>query len=262
MTNSLRTGLVISLVTTVLMLIAIEAVLRLAIRPSHVSYGTLFGIELPPVKVIWDKTPPPTDRDQPFDHLVVDGRAITVGDLWGIFREDPLLGYAPRENARSVNDWWQSNNLGARDRREITRGRPFDRKRLLVFGNSMANSSRIRQDDMWSAQLEKLSKLQVVNFGVDGYSMGQAFIRYTLVKDSLEHDVDLLMFPPSADLGRDISPIRSLRSPGQGTPLVLPRFVLQGDTLRLIKPLYPDRASLYAENFPVLSQNLRAYLAE
>ena len=242
-------------VASLLTLIVAELALHLVIRPSANAYGELLGIDLPPLRGRWDKPPIPGDRSKVWEHLIVDGRPITIDDLWGIMREDPDLGYVPQENARSLNGWWQSNNVGARDRRDIMKARPPNQQRLLVFGDSFGVSSRNKQEDMWSARLETLSGFQVVNFAVDGYSMAQSFLRYGEIKDRLDHDVDLLMFVPSADLRRDITGF----APSEG-PMAVPRFVITQGALRLIPRPYPDQASLFADNRGAISERLRSFL--
>ena len=87
-------------VASLLTLIVAELALHLLIRPSANAYGELLGIDLPPLRGRWDKPPIPGDRSKVWEHLIVDGRPITIDDLWGIMREDPDLGYVPQENAR------------------------------------------------------------------------------------------------------------------------------------------------------------------
>jgi hypothetical protein len=260
MRKEIKQGLILSLGTLCLSLLVLEAILRVFVSPSQFSYGTLFGKELPPVKVIPCKTPPPpTDHSAWSDHLIIDGHKITLGDLWGFFREDNLLGYTTKENMISVNGWWQSNNLGARARYDIAEIKSEGRKRMLVFGDSFAVGSRVRQEEMWSAILEATShNLEVLNFGVDGYSMGQSFLRYREIRNRVDHDLVLLMFVPSADLMRDINTVRSLI--GWENYLVMPRFILEQGELRLVKSPYEVASSVYVKNGEMLSEELRSHL--
>src|SRR5262245_45417110 len=92
---------------------ALELGLRAFVRPSRQSTGRLFGTELPPVRLGPPEPPRRVPREAP------PGR-IRQDDLTGLIREDREIGYAPRENARSTNGWWQSNNLGARARRDTS----------------------------------------------------------------------------------------------------------------------------------------------
>ena len=100
MRRSRRHDVAVLLVAMVIVLILAEAGTRLFVSPSESSAGRLFGIELPPVQVFpeslnaWDTSGEAAERP------VADG-PLTYGDLWGIHREDPLLGYTALENARS-----------------------------------------------------------------------------------------------------------------------------------------------------------------
>ena len=101
--------------TSLLLLLLIEFVGRLLVAPSELSYGRLLGIELPPhVLPSPFFVPQSVDRSERYKGLVIDGREITIGDLWGLTRPDARLGHAPPESTSSVNGWWKSNDLGAR----------------------------------------------------------------------------------------------------------------------------------------------------
>jgi hypothetical protein len=201
--------LAVLFVTTAITLALAEIGLRLLMAPSEVSGGRLLGIELPPLQAFpgslnaWDTSAEAAGR-------LFQGGPLTYGDLWGIHREDSILGYTALENARSRRGWWQSNDVGARARRSVSTD---PGPRLLIFGDSFAQASRVRQEDAWASVLDAMCpELDVVNFGVDGYSMGQAYLRYRALGRVLEHDVMLLMFAPSVDLWRDVNTLRSLRT--------------------------------------------------
>ena len=205
----LRRGLFAATPVLVAVLL-LEIGLRLMVAPSDRSYGVFLGQELPPVKLIpYDRPPPKTDRDDWHEELVVDGERISVGDIWGFHRDDPVLGYAPQENEVSLNGWWQSNNIGARKRRDTPPAVEPGRQRLLVFGDSYAQATRVKQEQAWPALLET-ETLETVNLGVDGYSMAQSYLRYRQLKNSIDHDLVLLVFVPIKDLWRDVNTIRSL----------------------------------------------------
>lgn len=135
----------------------------------------------------------------------------------------------------SLNGWWQSNDLGARATYDVSETRPRGQKRMLVFGDSYAAGSRLPHEEMWSTVLDLENEgLEVVNLGVDGYGVGQSFLRYQLVEDNVEHDIVLLVFVPDASLWRDINTRRDL---GGDWKLfwVMPRFIVEGNELKLIK---------------------------
>jgi len=254
----------LSLAVTSLLLLTIELVGRILIVPSDNSYGVIFGIELPPYRLRSPFAPPTmTDRSSWYQELVVDERKITVGDLWGIARRDLDLGYAPQEDALSVNGWWQTNSLGARAPAEVTREVAAGQTRIVVFGDSFAVGSRLPHEETWSVQLDLQNDgLEVVNFGMDGYGIAQSFLRYQLVRDKLEHDIVFLMFVPQADLWRDINTRRDL---GENWPVywVMPRFVISDGGLLLVPDPFgrmSARASGQMSDWdPLLRSHLRAY---
>lgn len=253
-------NVILLLVSCFSCLLILEFGIRFFVYPSVKSYGTFLGRELPPVKVIPYKFLPKTDRSQWLGNLIVEGQRITKGDVWGIIREDPVLGYAPQENAISANGWWQSNNLGARARVHITKDKPRDKKRILVFGESFANGSGIPQEEAWPSILHtKSDRVEVINFGVDGYSMAQSFLRYRGMRNRIDYDLVLLMFVPTLDLWRDINTIRFLGE-DWNIFIVLPRFVLEQGELKLIKSPYEVGSSIFEKNANTISEELKTHL--
>jgi hypothetical protein len=243
-----------------LCLILLELSVRLFISPSQNSYGILFGHDLPPVEVIPEEPPAQFDRSKYYDDLTIGGHRISIGDLWGFHKEDSLLGYVPRENTKSLNGWWQSNNLGARNRRDISKENPEGKKRIIVLGESYANCSRVPQEESWPDIFNaKVNTVEVINFGVDGYSMGQSFLRFQQIKNKLNYDIVLLMFAPTIDLWREINIIRPLKEAWDNY-FVMPRFIVEKDELLLIKSPFKIPSSIYKKNGNVLSQKLRTHL--
>jgi len=255
--SSYRTATLL-LLSCIFSFLLLESALRFFVAPSPLSSGRLFGRELPPLRIVPEsKEPQETDFSQPFDDLVVDGQRITLGDLYGFREEDPVLGYTNAKNAVSANRWWQSNNLGARSRSDVTRRVPAGRIRLLVFGESFAQGSRVPQEDVWSEILaRRRPDLEVMNFGVEGYSMGQALLRYERVRKQLDYN---LMLVPDADLWRDINTSRDLVN-DWGLPYIMPRFVVTSEGLQLAASPYASRADFLQRNVPQIEPRLREHL--
>jgi hypothetical protein len=237
-----------------------EIVVRLILSPSQFSYGRILDRELPPIKLIPAVPPSRSDRSEWYNNLLVRGRRITFGDLWGLYREDPLLGYTPQENALSSNTWWQSNNVGARARYDTPKQKQKGRSRIIVFGDSFTSCSRVPHEETWPAILDsQVEWLEVINFGVDGYSMTQSFLRYHTMKNRIEYDLVILMFVPSADLWREINTMRILKEPWDNH-LIMPRFILENDTLKLINSPYKNGPAIYESNKHTLSEQLKNHL--
>ena len=226
-------------VSITLVLLLGEAALRGLIEPSPYSFGRLFGIELPPYRLVpAEPVRLSDDRNEWAGGLIVDGNRITVGDLWGIYREDPLLGYVPQEDAVSANGWWQSNNIGARSRQPTSTQPAEGVTRILVFGDSFAQGARVRQEETWPHYLNASRQdIEVVNLAVDGYGMAQSYLRYLEMRDRIGHDIVILMFVPAVDLWRDVNVRRDVAAYWWGTYTLMPRFILDEDRLRLVKPL-------------------------
>jgi hypothetical protein len=238
--------------------------MRLFIVPSDRSYGRLFGQELPPYRLIrWERIPHTRDRLRWYAEptvWTVGGVRLTNGDLNGILREDPILGHAPKENAVSTNRWWWANNYGARAGRDIEPQNPSDKQRVFVFGDSYAHGSRVPNDETWSEFLAaKDDRLEVWNFGVDGYGMGQSYLRFQLVTSELDYDLTLLMFVPDDSLWRDVNTIRHIGHRWRSYK-VNPRFVLDGDRLRLIQSPYENLDEMMDRNKAGISNELREHL--
>jgi len=265
--------LALLLASAVLSVALSEGVVRLVIRPSSMSYGTLLGRELPPVRVVPPPRPASPARDgrndenatQPTDDRDPaasenDATPVSSADLQGFFREDPLLGYAPREHATSPRGWWVWNNIGARATTDTTPQQSQGKPRVLIFGESYASGSRVRQQDAWPTVLGETAGVDVVNLAVDGYSMGQALLRFREVTRSIDYAVAILVFSPTADLWRDVNTIRSLARRSWNSYIVMPRFVVDDGRLVLVRGPYAVPSDVYVENARGLSEPLQRHL--
>lgn len=240
----------------------LEIVFRFLMTTSQISSGLLFGREIPPVRTIPKNLD--VDRDivtrhyEQYKDLIVDGNQITYGDLFGVMREDPDLAYAPLENFKSANGWWISDRLGARRDSEANYFSDAERKRTLMFGDSYTQGSRVEQKDSFSAILDQRDPgRDYINFGVDGYSTGQAYLRYQQVKDKVSFDRVVLTLVPTADLWRDISVSRYFGDRWDSYKLQ-PRFHLDEGELKLVKSPFTSLALQLKDgpNFPVSRAHL------
>ena len=242
-------------------LVLAEIGIRLLVEPDSRSYGTLLGIPLPPLALISPAGPTETPRDVPYRDIVVDGRSITLGDLSGYYRYDAMLGYSQRENARSVNGWWETNEIGARLSKPATARSASGVMRFVLLGESFAHGSGLPAEDTWVSHVETANpSLEIVNLAVDGHGMAQARLRYESLKAAVDHGGVLMMFVPEADLWRDVNTVRDVAGGGWNLPLVLPRYVLEQGRLRLVRSPYDDPAEVYRDNRDGLSPALRDHL--
>jgi hypothetical protein len=246
------------LTSTGLCVLAFEGAARIAIKPSPTSYGTILGRDLPPVRIIPPEAPLPASAAPAREG---DSQLITWGDLQGVMREDPLLGYAPLEGATSPHGWWIANNIGARSTTDTSSETPPGKKRVLIFGESFTSGSRVRQEDAWATLLAASTvDLEIINLAVDGYGMAQSFLRFRATTRLHEYDMAMLVFVPAVDLWRDVNTIRSLAKPDWNSYTVMPRFVVDEGRLTLVKSPYEIGSEVYRDNAHGLSETLRRHL--
>ena len=239
--------------------VILEVALRLIVEPSDRSFGRIFGKELPPIQLVRSAKPPSEDPYRS-PQILPDGRQVTVGDINGIWRGHPQIGYLQRFNTRSANGWWRSNNVGARANEPADKDPEAGVERVLVFGDSYAMGWGVPQDSIWTSVMEQMAPdLEVLNFGVSGYSTALAYLRYQEVRPLLNYDTVVLTIAPGVDFWRDINVIRDT-AVFWDAPEPLPRAVLEKDALRFVPSPYTDSESFYSENYPVLSQRLIDHL--
>lgn len=148
-------------------------------------------------------------------------RVLLEGDSTRLLVLDSALGWRYRANrADSING---SNAWGARGRREYTARPGSHVTRVAAFGNSFVYGNEVADHDSWAAQLEQRDpNVEVLNFGVGGYGMDQAYLRFLSEGRAHGSQVALLGFAPD-DLGRLVNVYRRFRSSDE-LPLFKPRF--------------------------------------
>lgn len=255
------TSLALACASLLVGLAIFEGLSRLVVQQSDRSWGRIGTLELPPMRLLSGASLATIDPHEPYGDLRIGGQTITRSDLFGILRRDAVAGYSVQENALSTNGWWQSNNIGARAMADTTTFRPEGQRRALVFGESFTQGSRVKQNESWPYFFgEMAALLDVVNLAVDGYSMGQAYLRYRQLRDYLDHDVVVLGFVPSQDLIRDVNTLRTLI--GWESSTIFPRFVLNGNELQYVPSPYADRPALTGGGVADMDERLLSHLKE
>jgi hypothetical protein len=149
-------------------------------------------------------------------------------------QEDPLLGWLPSPLSQRTGE--TTNSISMRGSREYTPEKPAGVRRIAALGDSFTFGLDVADDETYCAELERLAApaVEVLNFGVNGFGTDQQYLRWK--RDAAPYDPDVVLlgfFLPDVD--RNVLSIRELRKP---------RFVLEGDELRLIEvPTTPLRAS-------------------
>ncbi len=152
----------------------------------------------------------------------------------------PDFGWIYRPGFRgsdTINSW------GARGLREYAAPSPPHVLRVGAFGNSFVHGTEVGSTNAWTSVWEAWdATVEVVNFGVGGYGVDQAFLRYLGEQERLAAHVVIIGFSPD-DLSRVVNVFRRFRSVLE-PPLLKPRFRLEPDgSLTLLPAPGTDRAA-------------------
>lgn len=117
-----------------------------------------------------------------------------------VYQVDQTLGYTIGKDKNS--GLYQTNNQGLRADREYSLQPHAQKLRLAAFGDSFVWCDGENNKDTWPAILEKsVGNLEVLNFGVSGYGLGQSVLRY--LKDGLKFQPDVIFFNYATTTPRD-----------------------------------------------------------
>lgn len=139
------------------------------------------------------------------DHLVTDPAYVAdpapgVGNRYKSHFKGIVQGPTPL----------QTNAFGARDR-EFARAKLPGTLRVVVMGDSYAFGQGVAMEEAFPKVIERAlaarlpgTRVEVINFGVQGYSLGQAVSRF--VAEAAAFAPDIALLAPIAD---DLDPTRS-----------------------------------------------------
>ena len=148
---------------------------------------------------------------------------------------DELLGWNNGPNRCSHDGLYCSSSIGTRSPQA---GTVFaDRSgayRIALIGDSFTFSNEVGYEESWAYKLERKLRpqVQVLNFGVSGYGLDQAYLRYTRDVRPWHPDIVVLGFI-RADIWRMGRVYEFLSWPEWGVPLGKPRFILKNHRLEL-----------------------------
>lgn len=141
---------------------------------------------------------------------------------------DPDLGWVPAPGRKGVNPSGFNSTLA-----EPTKDHP-GKLRVAVFGASYTRG--------WWKELEnRLSSrgAEVLDFGVGGYGLDQAYLRWK--KQGRDYNPDVVVLGCCLQTIFDnLNMLRLVRHPRTGMPFAKPRFILADDRLELVNAPTPD----------------------
>lgn len=156
-------------------------------------------------------------------------------------REDPQLGWAPRPGSTSADGLYSYDASGIRIRQgmpDYSMSPPEGTLRIALFGDSFTHCDGLAHDGSWGHLLEGFLgdhgvDAEVLNLGFSGYGMDQALLRWRSTGRILSPHLVVFGFQ-AENVARNRNLVRALYSDTTDFPFTKPRFLLDGDELRLI----------------------------
>jgi hypothetical protein len=174
-------------------------------------------------------------------------------------QHDPLLGWVPRpdlvdyvhpllsSNRRPVG----TNSTGMRGRREFSPDKPVAVRRIVIIGDSFTFGIGEDDDHVWPARLAAdLDGWEVLNLGVFGYGTDQQLLM--LRERGMRWQPDVVIQAVYVD--------DHFRNGMAFRDYAKPRFVLEGDTLRLTGVPVPTPDDVLAEADAPLGSRALAFI--
>ncbi len=154
---------------------------------------------------------------------------------------DPDLGWAPRPNGRCQDGMSAYDAAGARGsttRSEGASSRTPPSLRIALYGDSFTHGDGVPFEDSWGHRLQESLgtagiSCEVLNFGVGGYGIDQALLRWRKTKKELRASLVLLGFQ-AEDVERNVNLLRPLFYWKTRIPFSKPRFFLRDGELALL----------------------------
>ena len=219
-----------NLVTVALMLITAEATIRIVTRSS--TEGEKLGnITLKPKS--WEAL---SLRSRQLLHEAAARRPFHV--------YDEVMGWTVGSNRRSADGLYYSSSEGVRAPHDgVSFARPTKKTRIALVGDSYTFGEDVAYEDSWGDLLEKSlgSEFEVLNFGVPGYGVDQAYLRYEKDVRGWKPKIVILSFI-AHDIERTMTVYTALNYPHWDMPFSKPRFILRDGDLKAVNmpPLTPE----------------------
>jgi hypothetical protein len=176
-----------------------------------------------------------------WEDLVSRHLAVLHHTATNILVFDELLGWTVGPNRTAGEGLYFSSREGLRSPKP---GIAFaDRStscRIALVGDSFTFGQEVRFEDSWGHRLELAlgEQCQVLNFGVTGYGVDQAYLRY--MRDVRPWHPDIVIFAfINDDVVRTMSVYGFLYFPEGYMPWAKPRFVLAGEQLSILNAPLP-----------------------
>ena len=168
---------------------------------------------------------------------------------------DSDLGWTIKPNGSSAS-LYHANSQGIRARRNYSEVPDPDMIRVVTFGDSFTEGYEVKNEETWQAQLENLDRrFEVLNFGVRGYGVDQAYLRF--VKHGAKYKPTLVIIGfISENILRSVNVFRPFYFRATRLPMAKPRFTIANNKLVLLPnplPRINDYRKLIEDPAPAIA---------
>jgi hypothetical protein len=149
---------------------------------------------------------------------------------------DDLLGWTVAPNRTSKDGLYMSSQEGIRSQEvgvSLKESQPA--YRIAIVGDSFTFGLGVPFENTWGAQLKRKlnEKVEILNFGVDGYGIDQAYLRYH--RDAKPFKSKMVVFSfVEWDLLRALHVYPFIGLPEWSIPFAKPRFTMLNEKLELL----------------------------
>ena len=219
----LMSAIVVSVIT-LLTLVALEIGIRVIGEYDAMGQFVFLGLPIPP-------------RQFPNDYINSSIRKYLDRKAKVTLIPDAATGWTYRPNSTRQGGEFTINSAGLRALRDYDLQPAADSLRIALFGDSFVAGDEVKDEDAWGAQLERRLieagvRAETLNFGVAGYSMGQAYLRWQSLGKDYSPDIVIFVFQ-AENLDRNVNIFHILYPQGR-VVYSRPRFVIRDDMLTLV----------------------------
>ena len=170
----------------------------------------------------------------PFPYNHADLGRLAANEAYVQF--DSELGWTTGRGVSRRDDGvaYSANAGGFRADREYAGDPPPATPRVAAFGDSFTHCDEVNYRDCWTARLEAAwDGAEVLNFGIPASAPDQGWLRYRRDARPYRPCAVLIGFQVE-NVNRVVNRFRPFYTPASGVVLSKPRYVLDGDGLRLV----------------------------
>lgn len=209
----IRKLLIISTITIVMAFVFFEVGFRFLVDETPEGAVTYSQLRLRPLAL-------------PLESIETDIADYLSNETEAIMIYDALTGWTYAPNVEAAIS---TNSEGMRDNNEYERDPADDVLRIAVFGDSFIAGQELADDETFTVQLvDELAErgiiAEVLNFGVSGFGVDQAYLRWLHMGRDFNPDIVIMGFQ-SENMVRNMNTFRPFIC-SCGPSLFKPRFIL------------------------------------